>query len=161
MNETELYDFMGWLTTRKDRLVLSSNDDAAPAAEAVAEYIRTFPERLARQSAPQPEAEPVAEVVCDVFPTKIGDVVGELAACAVLHWNINRTNMPVGTKLYAHPPAQAVPDGFVLVPKLVTDAMRAAADRHRAEGRPIAYLQELWERLLSAAPKPGEKEGGE
>jgi len=40
----DLYDFMGWLTTRKERLVLSATDNAAPAAEAVAEYLRLHPE---------------------------------------------------------------------------------------------------------------------
>lgn len=34
-----LYDFMGWLTTRQERLILSSMDDAAPAARAVNEFI--------------------------------------------------------------------------------------------------------------------------
>ncbi len=33
-----LYDFMGWLTTREKRLILSSSDNAAPAAEAVEEF---------------------------------------------------------------------------------------------------------------------------
>ena len=30
-----LYDFMGWLTTRKERLILSSTDNASPAADAI------------------------------------------------------------------------------------------------------------------------------
>ena len=30
-----LFDFMGWLTTRKERLILSSTDDASPAADAI------------------------------------------------------------------------------------------------------------------------------
>ena len=30
-----LFDFMGWLTTRKDQLVLSSVDNASPAADAI------------------------------------------------------------------------------------------------------------------------------
>lgn len=34
-----LYDFMGWLTTRTEKLVLSSADDAAPAANAVKEFL--------------------------------------------------------------------------------------------------------------------------
>lgn len=34
-----LFDFMGFLTTRKERLVLSSVDDSAPAAEAVEEFL--------------------------------------------------------------------------------------------------------------------------
>ena len=34
-----IFDFMGWLTTRQEKLVLSSVDDAAPAAEAVKEFL--------------------------------------------------------------------------------------------------------------------------
>lgn len=33
-----LFDFMGWLTTRRERLVLSSSDDAAPAADAIKDF---------------------------------------------------------------------------------------------------------------------------
>lgn len=33
-----LFDFMGWLTTRRERLVLSSTDDAAPAADAIKDF---------------------------------------------------------------------------------------------------------------------------
>jgi hypothetical protein len=35
-----LFDFMGWLTSRKERLVLSSADEASPAVEAIAEFAR-------------------------------------------------------------------------------------------------------------------------
>jgi hypothetical protein len=38
--EAAVYDFAAWLTTRKERLVLSSSDDAAPAAKAVQAYLR-------------------------------------------------------------------------------------------------------------------------
>jgi len=33
-----LFDFMGWLTTRRERLVLSSSDNAAPAADAIKDF---------------------------------------------------------------------------------------------------------------------------
>ena len=33
-----LFDFMGWLTTRKERLCLSSADDASPAVTAITEW---------------------------------------------------------------------------------------------------------------------------
>ena len=33
-----LYDFVGFLTTRKERLIMSSFDDVAPAAEGIKEY---------------------------------------------------------------------------------------------------------------------------
>lgn len=34
-----IYDFMGWLTTRPEKLILSGSDDAAPAAEAVSAFL--------------------------------------------------------------------------------------------------------------------------
>ena len=33
-----LFDFMGYLTSRKDRIVLSAADDAAPAADAIKDF---------------------------------------------------------------------------------------------------------------------------
>lgn len=33
-----LYDFMGFLTTRKEKLILSSSDDVAPAVEVIKEF---------------------------------------------------------------------------------------------------------------------------
>jgi len=35
-----LFDFMGWLTTRKERLCLSSADDASPAVTAITEFAK-------------------------------------------------------------------------------------------------------------------------
>ena len=35
-----LFDFMGWLTSRKERIVLSSADDASPAVEAITEFAK-------------------------------------------------------------------------------------------------------------------------
>ena len=34
-----LFDFMGFLTTRKEQIVLSSSDDASPAVEAIKEFL--------------------------------------------------------------------------------------------------------------------------
>ena len=34
-----LFDFMGFLTTRKEQIVLSSADDASPAVEAIKEFL--------------------------------------------------------------------------------------------------------------------------
>jgi hypothetical protein len=34
-----IFDFMAWLTTRQERITLSSADDASPAAEAVKEFL--------------------------------------------------------------------------------------------------------------------------
>jgi len=35
-----LFDLMGWLTSRKERIVLSSADNASPAVEAITEFAR-------------------------------------------------------------------------------------------------------------------------
>jgi hypothetical protein len=62
-----LFDFMGWLTSRKERIVLSSADNAAPAADAIRDFakmrdlslynaqVETWREALA-----QPTQKPVA-----------------------------------------------------------------------------------------------------
>ena len=34
-----LFDFMGFLTTRKEQIVLSSSDDASPAVEAIKDFL--------------------------------------------------------------------------------------------------------------------------
>jgi hypothetical protein len=59
-----LFDFMGWLTSRKERLILSSVDDAAPAAEAITAFAKMRGLSLDDakvqdwNTAPQPKAEP-------------------------------------------------------------------------------------------------------
>tara|TARA_R110000868_G_scaffold284131_1_gene544610 strand:+ start:1522 stop:2073 length:552 start_codon:yes stop_codon:yes gene_type:complete len=35
-----LFDFMGWLTSRRERIVLSSADNASPAVEAITEFAK-------------------------------------------------------------------------------------------------------------------------
>jgi hypothetical protein len=35
-----LFDFMGWLTSRKERLVLSSADEASPAVDAIRDFAK-------------------------------------------------------------------------------------------------------------------------
>jgi len=61
-----LFDFMGWLTSRKERIVLSSADNASPAVEAITEFAKM--RNLSLDDAkvqdwhthpPQPEQEPV------------------------------------------------------------------------------------------------------
>ena len=66
-----LFDFMGWLTSRKERIVLSASDDAAPAVDAIRDFatkrglslddaqVQTWREALA-----QPAQEPVAACPC-------------------------------------------------------------------------------------------------
>lgn len=64
-----LFDFMGWLTTRKERLILSSTDNASPAADAIKDFaeMRGLSLDDARvqdwqnyTATPQQQAEPVA-----------------------------------------------------------------------------------------------------
>ena len=35
-----LFDFMGWLTSRKERIVLSSADEASPAVDAISDFAK-------------------------------------------------------------------------------------------------------------------------
>ena len=35
-----LFDFMGWLTSRKERIVLSSSDEASPAVDAIRDFAK-------------------------------------------------------------------------------------------------------------------------
>ena len=44
----DIYDFAGWLTTRPGVMPVGSSSDAALMAEAMSEYIRTFPERFSK-----------------------------------------------------------------------------------------------------------------
>ena len=53
--KTDIYDFAGWLTTREGVMKVGSSSDAIPMAEAVGEYIKTFPNRFS--SPPQLKEE--------------------------------------------------------------------------------------------------------
>lgn len=46
LSPTDIYDFAGWLTTRKGVMKVGSSCEAAPMAEAVDEYLKTFPDRF-------------------------------------------------------------------------------------------------------------------
>jgi hypothetical protein len=61
LHETDIYDFAGWLTTRPGVMPVGSTSEAGPMAEAVGEYIKTYPERFAALQSRQP-AVPVAPV---------------------------------------------------------------------------------------------------
>ena len=81
-----LFDFMGWLTSRRERLVLSSTDNAAPVADAIKDFakmrslsisdaqVQKWQEHL---SAPQPPRQPLTD-----------KVIQELAEEGVFHANI-------------------------------------------------------------------------
>lgn len=62
INETDLYDFAGWLTTRTGVMAVGSSCEAGPMAEAVGEYIKTFPERFAIAQPPATLAAPAPAV---------------------------------------------------------------------------------------------------
>jgi len=44
--ETDIYDFAGWLTTREGVMKVGASSEAGSMADAVGEYIKTFPERF-------------------------------------------------------------------------------------------------------------------
>ena len=83
-----LYDFMGWLTSRKERIVLSSADNASPAADAIKDFakmrdlsldnaqVETWREALAQ---PEPEMLTIA------YQSGYHD--GKKAALAGREWN--------------------------------------------------------------------------
>ena len=50
--ETDIYDFAGWLTTRDGVMTVGRTSEAWQMAEAVGEYLRTFPERFAAALVP-------------------------------------------------------------------------------------------------------------
>lgn len=102
-----LFDFMGWLTSRDERLVLSSTDDAAPAADAIKDFakmrhlslndaqVKEWQKHLV--AAPQPpvvEQEPVAEVVVSYVREVEGLYTAEVES---------RERLPVGAELFIHP----------------------------------------------------------
>lgn len=58
LHETDIYDFAGWLTTRPGFMEIGSSKEAGPMAEAVGEYLRTFPERFTAQPVAQSDLKP-------------------------------------------------------------------------------------------------------
>jgi len=46
LSPTDIYDFAGWLTTRNGVMKVGSSCEAGPMAEAVGEYLKTFPDRF-------------------------------------------------------------------------------------------------------------------
>lgn len=51
LSPTDIYDFAGWLTTRKESMQVGSSHEASQMAEAVGEYLKTYPERFAPDAA--------------------------------------------------------------------------------------------------------------
>lgn len=46
LHETDIYEFAGWLTTRPGIMEVGATSEAGPMAEAVGEYLRSFPEKF-------------------------------------------------------------------------------------------------------------------
>ena len=57
LSPTDIYDFAGWLTTRPGTLMVGSKHEAGPMAEAVGEYLQTFPDRFVAL----PQREPLTD----------------------------------------------------------------------------------------------------
>jgi hypothetical protein len=70
LSPVDIYDFAGWLTTRPGKMEVGSSCEAGPMAEAVGEYLRTYPERF--QAAPAAPADGWQPI--DTAP-KDGDVL--------------------------------------------------------------------------------------
>jgi hypothetical protein len=58
LSEVDIYGFAGWLTTRPGVMPVGDTCDAAPMAEAVGEYIKTFPELFTPKPAVPDAAKP-------------------------------------------------------------------------------------------------------
>lgn len=62
LSPVDIYDFAGWLTTRPGTMTVGSSQEAGPMAEAVGEYLRTFPERFTTPPAPEAQRmEPLTD----------------------------------------------------------------------------------------------------
>ena len=101
-----LFDFMGWLTSREERLVLSSSDEASPAVNAIRDFAKMRGLSLddakvqdwhIAPPAAQPEQEPVA-MYEDWYNTKscghCGMVGGHAKSCR--HYTISSERTWVG-----------------------------------------------------------------
>lgn len=73
LHPTDIYDFAGWLTTRPGMMKVGSAFDAAPMADAVGEYLKTFPDRFAAPPAVQAEPIPASILVTMYAENPTGD----------------------------------------------------------------------------------------
>ena len=81
-----LFDFMGWLTSRKDRLVLSSTDDASPAVKVIEEFAKmrglSLDDAKVKdwQDITAPPSKPWVSLTDEERSDVIGDIFGNIFA---------------------------------------------------------------------------------
>jgi hypothetical protein len=136
--ETDIYDFAGWLTIRPGVMPVGSTSEAGPMAEAVGEYIKTYPERFAALSSQAPADER------DVALSKIAD------------WNSHTTQMSVDygsngvrdfyrqiARAALSAPAQPASGEAVAYRETITGRLCEPDDEHRRKFpmcyRPLSY----------------------
>ena len=141
IRETDIYDFAGWLTSRPGTLTVGSSHEAGPMAEAVGEYIRTFPERFAapiRRTRPKKGSFEAVFGHLDMTPDDVGNWIIELKA------EIEALKNPV----------QGEPVGYRLVPVEPTERMIAAIPWPTSVTPRIGV--DMYKAMLAAAaPAPG------
>ena len=71
-----LFDFMGWLTSRKERIVLSSADNASPAVEAITEFARMRNLSLDNAKVQDWHTHPPQRTLVGLTDEEISEVVG-------------------------------------------------------------------------------------
>jgi len=127
-----LFDFMGWLTSRKKRIVLSSVDEASPAVDAIKDFakmrglsldnaqVQTWQEALA-----QPEQEPVAWMTINGYGEEDD-----------IHYENPKGNLMEGwtyKPLYTHPPQPApVQEPVAWMEMVVANLVREGVNKHKA-----------------------------
>ena len=144
--ETDLYNFAGWLTTRPGVMAVGSSCEAGPMAEAVGEYIKTFPERFALTQRPAAQTE--REAFEAWWPT-VGQTIGKVAAWEAWHarampalqqatpgWSyaqvriVDENTVDIG-RVVAFADERATPEPLTLGPlakRNIYDAIRGAYD---------------------------------
>jgi hypothetical protein len=140
-----LFDFMGWLTSRKETLILSSADNASPAVEAITEFAKMRGlsldgARVQDWQDTTPPATPVQEPVCHIC-----NGTGEMDSGGTQPWGeaINipcectapPAPQPVPVKTYhdGNPwPVQQAPDPVPIIQQLVT-ALEGSGTRMRSD----------------------------
>ena len=94
--------------------------------------------RMASRLEAEQTREPVAEII------EITDGLGT----TLIQWNVDRSAISVGTKLYTHPPADA---GMVMVPKEATRNMIAAGLRYANATLDGADVVAIYNGMIAAA----------